>query len=330
MREDRQYLKNDGPLGRGPAAFNSEEYICVIGGANIDIQGFPFAKFVPKDSNPGIVKVSAGGVGRNIAENLARMGCHAKLITAAGDDAHGRELIEYSKASGIDMENCLILNDKSTSTYLCILNEKGDMIAAIADMGIFDFMDTGFIEQKKHVIEGSRLCVMDTNIPSPVMEYVVKTHRDKVFFLDTVSTAKAMKAKDYIGYFHTIKPNIIEAEALSGIKIHNEDDCCRVSSYFLDKGVKRVFITMGQYGVYYNDGFEKKHLKAPNIKVVNATGAGDAFTAALVLGYMNNFDIEYTARFAEAAAAIALSYEDTINPNISYENVLMKMEETVK
>lgn len=157
---------------------------------------------------------------------------------------------------------------------------------------------------------------------------MVKSHKDKVFFLDTVSTAKAMKVKEYIGYFHTIKPNILEAEALSGIKICSEDDCYRASNYFLDKGVKRVFITMGQNGVYYNDGFEKKHLDAPHINVVNATGAGDAFIAALALGYVKNFGIDYTARFAQAASVLALSHEDTINPELTYGSVLMKMKET--
>lgn len=306
---------------------DSEGYICIIGGANVDIQGFPFAKLILRDSNPGAVKVSAGGVGRNIGENLTRMGCHVKLITALGNDANGRQLMEHSTSAGIDMEDSLILNDKPTSTYLCILDEKGDMIAAIADMGIFDSLDTGFIDEKKKVINGSRLCIIDANIPSAVIEYAVKNHKDKIFFLDTVSTTKALKVKNFIGYFHTIKPNVLEAEILSGIKINNEDDCYRASSYFLDKGVKRVFITMGERGVYYNDGFEKKHLNAPNIKVVNATGAGDAFTAALAFGYVNNFDIEYTARFAQAASVLALSNEDTINPAISYNNIIKKMEE---
>lgn len=323
MDEGKQYLKK-GCLG------DNAGYICIIGGANVDIQGFPFARFIPRDSNPGIVKVSAGGVGRNIGENIARMGCPVKLITVIGADANGRELMEHSKSSGIDMENCLVINGKPTSTYLCILDEKGDMISAIADMGIFDLMDTGFIEQKKQVIEDSRLCILDTNIPSSVIEYVVKAHKDKIFFLDTVSTSKAMKVKDCIGYFHTIKPNVLEAEALSGIEIHNEDDCYRASSYFLNKGVKRVFITMGDKGVYYNDGFERRQIKAPHINAVNATGAGDAFIAALALGYVKNFNIDYAARFAQAASVLALLNEDTINPGLSFENVIMKMEEIEK
>lgn len=323
-------MKNDIILKEQTASPDKGKYICIVGGANVDIQGFPHAKLISRDSNPGTVKISAGGVGRNIAENLARMGCRVKLVTALGNDANGRKLMERSAFCGIDMSHSLVINSMATSTYLCILDEKGDMVDAIADMSIFDSIDDAFADEKKDVIENSGLCIIDTNIPSSVIEHIVRSHNSKAFFLDTVSTAKAVKVKDCIGCFHTIKPNLLEAEVLSGIKINNEDDCRRSSSYFLNKGVKRVFITMGQDGLYYDDGFHQEHIRAPHIKVVNATGAGDAFAAALAVGYMNDFDTEYAARFAMAASILALSHEDTINPGISFENVINKMEETIK
>ena len=93
------------------------------------------------------------------------------------------------------------------------------------------------------------------------------------------------------------------------------------SKFFLDSGVKQVFISLGDQGLYYNDGINKKHIQANKIKVVNATGAGDAFIAAIVHCYYNGFDIDFSARFASAAAALALSHEATINPNMSVENV---------
>lgn len=297
-----------------------EEFVTVVGGVNVDIIGFPDSTLVPRDSNPGRVKISSGGVGRNIAENLVKLGVLTKLISAVGEDIYGQQVLDEARLIGLDMQDLLILNGQPTSTYMAVLDEKGDMNVAIAHMDIFEKISIGFIKHKRHLIENSRACVIDTNIPQEVIEYIL-TNNKADFFLDPVSTVKAMKIKDLVGSFHTIKPNKIEAEILSGIKINCRADFDACAEYFLTKGVKRVFITLGAEGLYYNDGMNKRHLPAEKISAINATGAGDAFMAALVYSHCNDFDIDYSARFAMAASALALSHEDTINPNMSVENV---------
>lgn len=300
---------------------NERVYVTVVGGVNVDIIGFTNSKLVYKDSNPGRVKISLGGVGRNIAENLVKLGVNAKLISVIGEDMFGKKVLEEAKQIGLDMSDSLILKDFPTSTYMAVLDEKGDMAAAISHMDIFEKLSIDFIKQKKDLIENSKICVIDTNIPKEIIEYILKNNKNTIFFLDTVSTSKAMKIKDLIGYFHTIKPNKIEAEMLSGIKINNNNDLDACSDYFLNKGVKRVFISLGEEGLYYNDGTHKNYLPAHKIKVVNSTGAGDSFMGALVYCYLNNFDIDYSARFAMSASVLTLLHEDTINPHMSVENV---------
>lgn len=313
-------------LGKG-YILNEEDYVTVIGGVNIDMVGFPEKQLIVQDSNPGKVKISLGGVGRNIAENLVRIGLHTKLISVVGDDVYGTKVIEEARNLGLDMKDSLVLKGQQTSTYMAILDEKGDMSVAIAYMDIYDNLSVDFIKEKKHVVENSRLCIIDTNIPKDVIEYTVTTNKKTDFFLDTVSTTKAMKVKNLIGYFHTIKPNKIEAEMLSGIEINTEEDLKRASYYFLNKGVKRVFISLGEQGVYYNDGTDSRQIKAPKINVVNATGAGDAFIAALAYSHYSDFDIDYSTRFAIGASVLALSHEETINPNMSVENITNRIKE---
>lgn len=316
-------------LGRGYITHN-EPYVAVIGGANMDILGFPYKSLTYKDSNPGIIKISSGGVGRNIAENLARLGVSVKLITVLGKDMYGNRIIEESKRIGLDILDSLILEGESTSSYMAILDEKGDMAVSISHMDILNNMTVEFIKSRNSIIEHSMLLVLDTNIPYDVIEYIVTAYRDKAIFLDTVSTAKAKKVKDIIGCFHTIKPNKMEAEILSGIRIDNKDDLISVSKYFLNKGVKRVFITLGSDGVFYTDGSRTGFLKGPEVKVVNATGAGDAFMAALAYGYIEDIDIEESAKMGIAGSILALIHEDTINPNMSLENIKLYMKEVVK
>jgi pseudouridine kinase len=313
-------------LGKG-YILKQEDYVCVLGGSNMDIVGFPSGKLNVHDSNPGKVKISLGGVGRNIAENLVHLGVDTKLISAIGDDLYGKKILDHANAIGLDMKNSLVLGRRPTSTYLAILDESGDMNAAISQMDIFDELTIEFIQNQRQVIENAKICVIDTNMPEGVINYVVDNFRHTPLILDTVSTAKALKVKSRIGGFHTIKPNKMEAELLSGIKILGEEDLLKTSQYFLDQGVKRVFITLGEDGVFFNDGKGNKLIAAPKVKPVNATGAGDAFVAALAYCHFNNMGTEDSARFAMGAAVMALSYEDTINPNISKQNVNKTMKE---
>lgn len=301
-------------------------YITVVGGANVDIVGLPYSSLIMGDSNPGKTYVSLGGVGRNIAENLARLNIETKLITVLGDDAYGKYILEESLKVGLDMSNSLIIQEKDTSTYLCILNKNGDLKVAISSMDIFTNLNVPFIQSKKDIIQNSKLCVIDTNIPEEVLKYIVKNLKTD-YFLDPVSTTKAKKVKDIIGYFHTIKPNKIEAEILSGITINSKIDLKRVSYYFLNKGVKRVFISLGEQGVYYYDGEIEKHVFPPTVSVKNATGAGDAFLAGIAYSYYNNFSVDETISFAIGASVITLEDKNTINRDISPEIIKKRMEE---
>jgi len=304
-----------------------EGYVCIIGGANMDIHGFPRGRFNYRDSNPGIVKSSPGGVGRNIGENLARMGIKVKLISALGNDERGIEILENAKIIGLDMEDTLIVEGGRTSTYLSILDDRGDMVAAVADMEIVEKLDIGFVKSKRHIIKDSRLCIIDTNIPREVIEYIVKENKDTVFFLDTVSCSKAEKVRDIIGSFHTIKPNRIEAGVLTGIEIKGRGDMEKAAKYLLNEGVKRVFISLGAEGVYYSDGQNSGLCAVPQIQVINATGAGDAFMAGLAYSHMMGWSIDYASKFSCAASLLALSHENTINPGITVEKILNKMVE---
>ena len=305
---------------------NSNSYITVIGGANVDIIGLPYNKLKNKDSNPGKTTISLGGVGRNIGENLTRLGINTKLITAIGKDIYGRLIIEESKKIGLNIEESLILDNENTSTYLALLDENGDMELALSSMDIMEKMNIAFIEEKREVIENSHFSIVDTNIPTEVLEYMVK-NLNVDFFLDTVSTTKAMKVKNILGYFHTIKPNKLEAEILSGIKIINSMDLKKSAEYFVKQGVKRVFITLGENGVYYFDGAVEKYIKAPNIEIINATGAGDAFMAAIAYAHLDNLDIENTLKFAITTSILTLENEYTINPNISVKSIIKRMKE---
>lgn len=298
-----------------------DSYILVIGASIVDILGFTRNIYKSKDSNPGNIKISLGGVCRNISENLARVGVNTKFISIIGDDENGRNILSHSKMVGYDMEESLILEGGCTPTYMAILDHTGDMVSAVVDMESLDEMDADFIDSKKEIIYDAEYTILDAD-DAELLEHILTTYYGKTkFVLDPVSAAKAEKIKHLIKYFHTIKPNRYEAEILWGSKIKNDEDLREAGRYFLSLGVKNVFISLDSDGIYYLNNKEEGKIKAKDVVVKNTTGAGDSFVAGVGYGYMNNLCLRETVKYAIAMSTITISHEDTINPKMSGEYV---------
>lgn len=294
-----------------------DPYVVVIGGAAIDITGFPRGPFHLGDSNPGRISTASGGVGRNIAENLARLGIPVKMLTALGDDDLGHRLREESERIGIDLTHALMPKDECTATYLAIVDEEGDMKAAIASMDIFEHITPDYVRGHDSLLRSAAAIVVDANLSQPVLTMIAEEYGDCPLFVDTVSSSKAAKLKPVLGAFHTIKPNRYEAEFLSGQGIHTADDLLAVKNWFITQGVKRVFISLGPGGVVYGDELTYAQISPAPLKMVNSTGAGDAFMAGLVYGYLHNYTLEATAMFAQAMAALTARSPRTVHPEMS-------------
>lgn len=304
-------------LIKGRGYVLSSDYVVVIGASNVDIFG-DGDSIVMHDSNIGHISTSLGGVGRNIAENIGLLGQEVKLISIVGDDIYGKKILE--ETTNVDMTNVTVAN-ATTGVYLSVGSE---MLLAINDMKINDTMTSFVIEKYDALIKHARIIIMDTNFPVELIEHITRRYSDKQIILDAVSGVKALKVKDIIGSFHTIKPNKMEAEILSGIKIKTNDDLQNVAEYFHNRGVIDVFVTLGSEGVYYSSNGESGIIAAEKIDVVNATGAGDAFVAGLVYGYMNDYNIKDIARVAMNCSKHALLSEETINKKLCKELIEVK------
>ncbi|MDH4137735.1 MAG: PfkB family carbohydrate kinase, partial [Anaerolineae bacterium] len=105
--------------------------VIVVGAASVDTKGRPRKALVPGTSNPGDIRISVGGVGRNIAENLARLGVRTTLLSAVGDDEWGQRILESTAAGGVDVSQVLINVEHSSAAYLAILDETGEKSISI-------------------------------------------------------------------------------------------------------------------------------------------------------------------------------------------------------
>ena len=301
--------------GRG-YVLRSGSYAVVVGGVNVDIGGKPFAPPVAADSNPGTVSVSLGGVGRNIAHNLSLMGTDVRLLTAYGDDIHGHRVAASCSELGIDLSHARRISGGTTSTYLYLMDEQGEMVLAVSDMEICKKITPTYLSAHLGLLQNAQVIICDANIPEESLIYLAENCAVPLF-CDPVSTVKAEKLRPILHKIHTLKPNRLEAELLSGVKIETAEDVAKAADALLALGVHRVFISLGADGVYAAMGSQR--ILLPNLpgNAVNTTGCGDAFMAALAWAYLEGMDLKETALAGLAAGAIAMESPETINPAMS-------------
>ena len=295
-------------------------YAVVCGGVNIDIGAHSFAPLRAKDSNPGKVELSLGGVGRNIAHNMRLLGVPTYLLTAVGGDSRASQVEESCKELGIDLSHALHVPDGRTSTYVFVGDSDGDMAIAVSDMEICKKLTPDYFASQLDLLNGAAAVVVDANLPRESIAYLTE-HCTVPVFIDPVSTVKAEKLHGLLGRVHTLKPNRIEAELLSGVKITDDASLHKAAEALLAQGLQRVFISLGGDGVLAAQKDEMQLVPICKAEMRNATGAGDAMMAALVWSFLSGQSLTKSAASGTAAAAIAVESEETINPNMSAEAV---------
>ncbi len=296
--------------------------VTVIGGITADIEGVPQEDLKLQDSNPGVIRISHGGVGRNITENLGRLGVSVALVSAAGEDFVGISAKNELESLGVDVSQVVLYPEESSAMYLSILNILGDMEMGLCNMDVLEKITKERLHPMIPWLKESQILCLDTNLSEELLENLTRDLEGLPLFLDPVSVAKAGRARKTIGRFHTIKPNRMEAEELSGLTILSEEDLNRAGDWFLAQGVTRIFITLGSGGVYYREGSEQGLIPVRKTVLKSATGAGDAFSAAVLLGHLRQWDVRKTAEIAMTASQIAMESKAPVNPCMGMELLL--------
>jgi pseudouridine kinase len=296
----------------------SAPYTAVVGAVNMDIGGHSFAPLLRRDSNPGSVSLSLGGVGRNIAHNLRLLGVPVQFVTALGEDLYARQVRESCGQLNIGLDGSVTVPGGKTSTYLFICGPDGDMELALSDTDIAGSLTPDFLATRLTLLNRAAAVVFDSNLPPESIAWL-GDHVTAPLLADPVSAAKAPKLLPVLHRLHTFKPNLVEAERLTG---HADPE--RAAEALLRAGVRRVFLSLGADGIYAAEAGRAVHLPCFPSTVKNATGGGDAGMAALVWAYLEGLNLEQSARAALAAGAIAVESEETISPLMGKEALRAK------
>jgi len=289
-------------------------YVAVIGAANMDLMGKVTGQAVDGDSNPGEVIVSAGGVARNIAENLAHLGTCCELITAIADDVWGAQLTEHCESVSVGMSHCIIAEAQRSSSYLSMHDNQGELITAINDMTVLNRINEAALAQRIDVLSQAACWVIDANLNEDALAYLFSQAGNIPIWVDSVSTIKAARLIPYLSAIHCLTPNREEAAVLTGDYANSSVSAPKLAQKLHDKGVDKVMITLGEKGAYTSDGHNTAWVKAQSSQVKNVTGCGDAAIAALVHGSVIGVDWQASCELAMSAAALTANSPQTNTP----------------
>ncbi|MDD7362814.1 MAG: carbohydrate kinase family protein [Peptoniphilus sp.] len=283
-----------------------EPRVAVFGGCNLDISGRCLSRQHLYDSNPGIVTMTPGGVGRNIAANIASAGVETTLVTALGDDDK-KEMILASAPACLSFDDAFVFRGESTGSYLAVLDDRGELYTAVNDMRIIDRLTAEKLASRRALAERCRYTVVDANLSAEALAEIFSWSIRAV--VDGVSAVKVEKFKAFIDRINVLKCNILEARALSGLGENARLIDCGAD--LLRKGAERVVITAGADGAYVFSKSETIHFKTSAMEIQGATGAGDAFVGMLTAELVEGKNFIDATIGAMAASRLVLKSDDS-------------------
>ncbi|KGN32812.1 carbohydrate kinase [Knoellia sinensis KCTC 19936] len=325
-------------LGRGYLV-RPESAVVVVGGAVMDIKARSASALATATSNPGHVTTNAGGVGRNIAENLARLGTPTHLVAALGADAFGEDLLEHTRAAGVHLDH-VVVGTRPTGTYLAVLDHEGDLNVAVSDMTATDALTVADLEKVRSLVQHSALLVVDGNVPVEVTAWLLETARSSgvQVVLEPVSVVKAARMGAVLSPDRPVlamTPNIDELAALVGRDVpNNVTEISRAAAELHDRGVEHVWVRRGARGSLLSSRATDTtaatdpaatELATPTVTtndliatdVVDVTGAGDSMTAGFVHAWLRDPDAVGAAAYGQATAALTTESAHTVRPDLT-------------
>jgi len=288
--------------------------IVCIGGLNIDRKLRLLAHALPGSSNPCESHETPGGVVRNVAENLARLGLPVSLVAAVGDDAGGRMLLEQAASVGIDMRAVIRLRRHASDSYTAVLAPDGSLELGLAAMPLVESLNPWALEASKALRASAALVVADGNLPTDAWPLLLAEARasGKPLVCVAVSEAKMERLPHELHGLHMLIMNAGELATVAA-------DPGEAFAALHARGVACVLVSSGEAGLMLSCvGEGARHWPAPQVDVVDVTGAGDALSAGVCASLLSApDDFDTAARLGLDLAALTLQTEDSVHPDLN-------------
>jgi pseudouridine kinase len=308
---------------------NEGRRVLVLGAAAMDTKGIASGPVQWGRSNPGHIRNSVGGVARNIAENLSRLGTPTTLISAVGDDQAGRRILRQGEDSGIDMSHVMVAAGQHTSAYVALFDSDGAPLVSMYDMGVVASLTPRYLYDRRRLFAEAAYVVIDANLPEPVLEMVFRLagRYGAPVCADPTSVTLAPRLEPFLPALSIVTPDRDEASVLTRMTIAGDMDAIEAAKRLVARGVRTAIVTMAERGVCYATPAATGRIPAIPTEIVDQTGGGDALTAAVVFGLLNDLPVDEALRLGVAAATLTLRCRETVCPDLTlqrlYDNLVI-------
>ena len=307
-------------IGRG-YVISREDRICIIGGSNIDVWAKSGTDLINGEASEGDIKISVGGVGRNIAENICKLGMQPEFITAISNDEYGKHIQSHSLKEGVRIDKSLVFRNQKTSFFVGLLNEDNKLEYGVSDTSIIKEIKPSLINQKKEEINNCNLIVLDLSLPEETIEFVMSNFKNRKIWIDPVSVSKLYKIKDKFRNIQFLILNWKELSELSGSQVESVQEARNAASILIEEGVEEIVVINGDYSMSYISADDQIDLEISGEEMINKKGVREAQLAALVYAFHNEMDIEECLRFALVAGEITGQSQDVVSPWLNVEKI---------
>jgi pseudouridine kinase len=316
--------------------------LLAIGSAALDIKARLTRAPLPTTDVPGQITLQPGGVARNIAENLARLGVPIVFAGIMGDDPQARLLIDLSRAASLNVRaltrSAPALDDLvrlklpavlPTATLNVVLGPDGRQIAGAFSGDILDALQPSDLEQLQELIADAPAIICDGGLPADVLLRLRELLPEDAFlYCNPGSVALAPRLVPLLDRLDLITCNHLEAQTLTQTKVDSPAKLISSAMILVKQGVRRAVVTFGARGLAYADEERSLYQPARPARLVDATGAGDALAAAMIEALLRDEPIGACLQRGLAAAALTCEAEDTVAPAMSLESLEQRMRST--
>jgi pseudouridine kinase len=304
---------------------NSGQPVLVLGAAGMDVVGRLEADLKPAASNPARIRRSYGGVARNVAENLARLGQPVRLITVVGEDANGKEILEHTASAGVDISAVIHSKAFPTGYYMGVVSKNGMLQYAVDDMRLLEQITPNYLKAQEELFKSASLVFVDANLPVKTLRTASSlAKRAKIpICADTASFTLAERLIKFLPKYHLVTANSKEAGVLTGLSFESSDSqtAMEAARRLVNQGVRIALVTLAEYGVVYATSETTGHISAIRTRISDPTGAGDAMTAAVLFALLNDIDLDDAIRLGVSAASLTLRHPGSVYPKLSLEGL---------
>jgi pseudouridine kinase len=298
------------------------ECLC-IGGSATDASFRLVAPTVLGTSNVASSTVGFGGVARNVAESLARLGVTTGLLTAVGADSAGWELIDHLSSVGVDAGLVQVLPGEATSRYIAVLDPDGELVIGVNSMDVIAQLRPADIADAP--LEDASWVFAECNLAVDTLAAVIDRRRAGGAFglaIDAISVAKATRLPEDLTGVDLLCANADEANAILGVaEPATREGALSLARALAARGAGAAIVSIGSGGCVVATANQAWSIDAVPAQVVDVTGAGDARIAGTISALLADAPIEVAAQLGSLLAALTTESPYTIDPALSRQRI---------